>query len=151
MAHKATDSHSYDVIVIGAGAAGLAAALRMADQCRVAVISKALLPESNTFYAQGGISAVLSQGDSFESHIEDTARAGAELCDLTVVREVVYQAPGCIEWLVAQGVEFTRDTGRENTFHLTREGGHSHRRVLHVQDATGRAVTEGGHAGRSRR
>lgn len=142
MSNPASDSHSYDVIVIGAGAAGLGVALRLADHCSVALMSKALLPESNTFYAQGGISAVLSQGDSFESHIEDTARAGAGLCHPEVVREVVSQGPGCIEWLIAQGVEFTRHTGRENTFHLTREGGHSHRRVLHVEDATGRAVTE---------
>jgi L-aspartate oxidase len=135
-------SHSYDVIVIGAGAAGLGVALRLADHCSVAVISKALLPESNTYYAQGGISAALSQGDSFESHIEDTARAGAGLCNPAVVREVVSQGPGCIDWLIAQGVEFTRNAGKETGFHLTREGGHSHRRVLHVEDATGRAVTE---------
>ncbi len=137
-----TDSHSYDVIVIGAGAAGLGAALRLAQHCRVAVLSKGPLPESNTFYAQGGISAVLSQGDSFESHIEDTIEAGAGLCHPEVVREVVSQGPECIEWLIDQGVEFTRDGARNNSFHLTREGGHSHRRVLHVEDATGRAVTE---------
>ncbi len=142
MSRSVTDSQSYDVIVIGAGAAGLGVALRLADHCAVAVISKAPLPESNTFYAQGGISAVLSQGDSFESHIEDTVRAGAELCHPDVVREVVSEGPGCIEWLIAQGVEFTRDAEQENNFHLTREGGHSHRRVLHVEDTTGRAVTE---------
>ncbi|MDX1527865.1 MAG: L-aspartate oxidase, partial [Gammaproteobacteria bacterium] len=137
-----TDSHSYDVIVIGAGAAGLGAALRLAEHCRVAVLSKGPLPESNTFYAQGGISAVLSQGDSFESHVEDTIEAGAGLCHPEVVREVVSHGPECIEWLIDQGVEFTRDEARNDSFHLTREGGHSHRRVLHVEDATGRAVTE---------
>ncbi len=137
-----TDSHGYDVIVIGAGAAGLGVALRLAQHCRVAVLSKGPLPESNTFYAQGGISAVLSQGDSFESHIEDTITAGAGLCHPEVVREVVSHGPECIEWLIDQGVEFTRDEARNNSFHLTREGGHSHRRVLHVEDATGRAVTE---------
>ena len=142
MTHSAKDSPSYDVIVIGAGAAGLGVALRLADHCTVAVISKALLAESNTFYAQGGISAVLSQGDSFESHVQDTAHAGAGLCHPAVVREVVSQGPGCIDWLIAQGVEFTREAGNENGFHLTREGGHSHRRVLHVEDATGRAITE---------
>ncbi len=142
MSQSATGSHSYDVVVIGAGAAGLGVALRLAERCQVAVISKALLPESNTFYAQGGISAVLSQGDSFESHIEDTTRAGAGLCHPAVVREVVSQGPGCIEWLTAQGVKFTRDSDEQSAFHLTREGGHSHRRVLHVEDATGRAVTE---------
>ena len=139
-------SHSpvYDVIVIGAGAAGLSLALRLADYCAVAVMSKVRLPESNTFYAQGGISAVLSGGDSFESHIEDTVRAGAGLCDGNIVREVVTQGPECIAWLIDQGVEFTRDADGDSreSFHLTREGGHSHRRVLHVEDATGRAVTE---------
>ncbi len=139
MSHPVSNSKSYDVIVIGAGAAGLGVALRLAERCSVAVLSKAPLPESNTFYAQGGISAVLSQGDSFESHIEDTVQAGAGLCHLEVVREVVSQGPACIEWLIAQGVKFTREA---DAFHLTREGGHSHRRVLHVEDATGRAVTE---------
>ncbi len=142
MSQIATQVHSYDVIVIGAGAAGLGVALRLAGHCNVAVMSKAPLPESNTFYAQGGISAVLSQGDSFESHIEDTTRAGAGLCHPEVVREVVTQGPECIRWLVEQGVEFTRDSDGGNGFHLTREGGHSHRRVLHVKDTTGRAVTE---------
>ena len=137
-----TDSHGYDVIVIGAGAAGLGAALHLAQHCRIAVMSKGPLPESNTFYAQGGISAVLSRGDSFESHIDDTVKAGAGLCHPEVVREVVSYGPECIEWLIDQGVEFTRDEARNNSFHLTREGGHSHRRVLHVEDATGRAVTE---------
>ncbi len=142
MSHRVADSHSYDVIVIGAGAAGLGVALRLAERCAVALLSKGPLPESSTFYAQGGISAALSQGDSFESHIEDTIRAGAGLCRPEVVSEVVSQGPQCIQWLIHQGVEFTRDEDRQNAFHLTREGGHSHRRVLHVEDATGRAVTE---------
>jgi L-aspartate oxidase len=123
MSRSVTDSQSYDVIVIGAGAAGLGVSLRLADHCTVAVISKALLPESNTFYAQG-------------------VRAGGGLCHPAVVREVVSEGPGCIEWLIGQGVEFTRDSDQKNSFHLTREGGHSHRRVLHVEDTTGRAVTE---------
>jgi len=132
----------HDVLVIGSGAAGLSLALRLADRARVAVISKAALPESNTLYAQGGISVVLDKEDSILSHIEDTLNVGDGLCDRAVVEFTVKHARECIQWLVDQGVAFTRSTepGSEHDYHLTREGGHSHRRVLHAADATGRAV-----------
>jgi L-aspartate oxidase len=107
----------------------------------VAVVSKRELREGNTLYAQGGISAVLDAGDSVESHVRDTLDAGAGLCDETVVRLVVEHGPANIRWLLNEGVEFTREpaTGTAG-YHLTREGGHSHRRVIHAADATGRAV-----------
>jgi len=135
---------NYDVVILGAGAAGMSVALRLADHVRVALVSKCPLPESNTFYAQGGISAVLDEGDSFDAHIDDTIRAGAGLCHPEIVARVVQQGPECIDWLIAQGVNFTRMEAPESptAFHLTREGGHSHRRVIHVADTTGRAVTE---------
>ena len=134
----------HDVVVLGGGAAGLGLALRLAERCSVALVSKCAFPESNTFYAQGGISAVLDEEDSFESHIEDTLGAGAGLCHPEIVREVVAEGPECIAWLVAQGVHFTGNgnSASADHFHLTREGGHSHRRVAHVDDATWRAMME---------
>ncbi|MEX0894726.1 MAG: L-aspartate oxidase [Balneolaceae bacterium] len=127
----------YDVLVIGSGAAGLSFALRMADHAQIAVLSKSELKEGNTFYAQGGISAVLDDADSIESHVEDTLAAGAGLCDPEIVQLVVSQGKSCIEWLLDLGVDFTRENQQ---LHLTREGGHSHRRVVHSADATGKAV-----------
>jgi L-aspartate oxidase len=132
----------HDVLVIGSGASGLSLALRIADHARVAVISKTALTESNTLYAQGGISAVLDAEDSIESHIQDTLIAGAGLCDPDIVRLVVSLGKECIEWLLERGVPFT-EVESENGghhLHLTREGGHTHRRVVHAADATGRAV-----------
>ncbi|MFM1891443.1 MAG: hypothetical protein RLZ44_520 [Pseudomonadota bacterium] len=107
----------------------------------MAVVSKRELREGNTLYAQGGISAVLDAGDSVEAHVRDTLDAGAGLCDEAVVRLVVEHGPANIRWLLSEGVEFTREpaTGTAG-YHLTREGGHSHRRVIHAADATGRAV-----------
>ena len=132
----------FDVLIIGSGAAGLSLALRLADRAQVAVISKTALSESNTLYAQGGISAVLDAEDSLESHIEDTLDAGAGLCDPDTVRLVVSQGKACIDWLLDQGVPFTEVESDRGThqLHLTREGGHTHRRVVHAADATGRAV-----------
>ncbi len=136
-------SQFHDVIVIGSGAAGLSLALRLAaEQTRVAVLSKTALRESNTLYAQGGISAVLDAEDSIESHIQDTLTAGAGLCRPDTVRMVVTEARECIEWLLAQGVAFTEVESENGTshLHLTREGGHTHRRVVHAADATGLAI-----------
>jgi len=132
----------FDVLIIGSGAAGLSLALRLADRAQVAVISKTALSESNTLYAQGGISAVLDAEDSIESHIQDTLDAGAGLCDPDTVRLVVSQGKACIDWLLDQGVPFTEVESNRGThqLHLTREGGHTHRRVVHAADATGRAV-----------
>jgi L-aspartate oxidase len=136
-----------DVLVIGSGAAGLSLALQLPESLRVAVLSKGLLDEGSTRYAQGGIAAVLDSTDSIEAHVEDTLVAGAGLCHKDVVRFVVERGRQSIQWLVEQGVDFTRAEDREDVFqlnqlHLTQEGGHSHRRVIHSADATGKAVSD---------
>ena len=132
------NQHKYDILVIGSGAAGLSLALRLPKRARIAVLAKGPLKEGNTYYAQGGISAVLGQGDSTESHVADTMDAGAGLCDPDVVRFTVENGPAAIQWLIDLGVSFTRqDGGKTSDYHLTREGGHQHRRVIHAADATG--------------
>ena len=132
--------YAYDVLVIGSGAAGLSFVLRLPESLRVAVVAKKQLKEGNTYYAQGGISAVLDKSDSVVSHVNDTIEAGAGLCDEEIVRMVVRRGPENIQWLLNEGVAFTRVDQSESGFHLTREGGHSHRRVIHAADATGRVV-----------
>jgi L-aspartate oxidase len=134
--------HDYDVLVIGSGAAGLSLALALADSMRVCVLAKRDLAESNTLYAQGGVSAVMDRADTVESHIEDTLRAGAGLCHPDVVEHMARHGRDRIEWLVAQGVPFTMepDETGEVAVHLTQEGGHSRRRVVHADDATGQAI-----------
>jgi len=138
----ASDSLSYDVLIIGSGASGLSLALRLADHTRVAVLSKVALAECSTLYAQGGISAVLDAQDSLESHVQDTLVAGAGLCDPATVRLVVSQGKECIDWLRKRDVPFTEEVSEDGTsqLHLTREGGHTHRRVVHAADATGKAI-----------
>ena len=133
------EAHSSDVLVIGSGAAGLTAALNLAERFKVTVLAKGALNEGSTAWAQGGIAAVLEPGDTFESHIEDTMIAGAGLNDRATVEMVVENAPAAIEGLAKLGVPFNTEG---NTLHLTREGGHSHRRIVHVDDATGWAVQE---------
>jgi L-aspartate oxidase len=128
-----------DVLIVGSGAAGLTAALNLAATHKVAVIAKGALGEGATSWAQGGIAAVLEEGDSFESHVNDTMIAGAGLNDRKVVEHVVEEAPRAIRHLVELGVPFAQEG---NALHLTREGGHSHRRIVHVADATGYAVQE---------
>lgn len=130
--------HYYDVLIIGSGAAGLTAALNLAPHCSLAILSKGALDEGNTMHAQGGIAAVTSNEDSIESHIEDTLISGDGLCKLDAVRFVITNAKDAINWLIAQGVSFNTIDGK--LFHLTREGGHSRRRVLHADDATGAAI-----------
>jgi L-aspartate oxidase len=136
------NTHSqYDVLVIGSGGAGLTLALNLPSSIKVAVICKGELNQGSTYYAQGGIAAVLDNHDSIESHIEDTLNAGAGLCHKDAVRFTVENSRQAVEWLVSEGVEFTRNTGDDQSFHLTKEGGHSHRRIIHAADATGRAVS----------
>ena len=132
----------FDALIIGSGLAGLSLALKLADQQKVAVISKKSLLEGASNWAQGGIAAVLSQEDSLAEHIQDTLTAGAGLCDRTTTSYVIEHAKPAIDWLIAQGVPFTRDANTDTGYHLTREGGHSHRRIIHAADATGHAVQE---------
>ncbi|HEX2762243.1 MAG TPA: L-aspartate oxidase [Allosphingosinicella sp.] len=133
-------AHSFDVLVIGSGAAGLSAALTLAPKLKVAVLAKGAISAGSTALAQGGIAAVLERGDTFESHIEDTMIAGAGLNRRDAVEFVVESAPAAIERLAGLGVPFRK--GDEAGWHLTREGGHSHRRIVHVADATGWAVQQ---------
>ncbi|HGV7956152.1 TPA: L-aspartate oxidase [Escherichia coli] len=134
--------HSCDVLIIGSGAAGLSLALRLADQHQVIVLSKGPVTEGSTFYAQGGIAAVFDETDSIDSHVEDTLIAGAGICDRHAVEFVANNARSCVQWLIDQGVLFDTHVqpNGEESYHLTREGGHSHRRILHAADATGREV-----------
>lgn len=149
--------HDFDILIIGSGAAGLSLALKTAEFARVAVLSKGTLSQGATFWAQGGIAAVLDEKDSIEAHIADTLDSGAGLCNETMVRHIVEHSEEAIAWLVEQGVPFTvlspeeagdgaasQPLNRDNLkpLHLTQEGGHSHRRIIHATDATGRAVFE---------
>ncbi|MBP6709683.1 MAG: L-aspartate oxidase [Propionivibrio sp.] len=131
--------HHFDILVIGSGLAGQSAALRLAETRKVGLISKRSLEDSASGWAQGGIAAVLDSQDSIEAHIQDTITAGAFLNDPVATRFVIENGRRAIEWLIDQGVPFTRD---ESGYHLTREGGHSARRVIHVADTTGLAVQE---------
>ncbi|MGA1741518.1 MAG: L-aspartate oxidase [Pseudohongiellaceae bacterium] len=148
--YTTTAYSNHDVLVIGGGAAGLSLALKMADFTKVTILSKSSLRQGSTYYAQGGIAAVLDTQDSELSHVEDTLIAGAGLCHRDIVEYAVSRGPECISWLMQQGVTFTQldkpaKSDTENTsifsdFHLTQEGGHSHRRVIHAADATGKAI-----------
>ncbi len=131
---------NFDVAIVGSGLAGLSVALHLADSRKVVVISKRALRDGASDWAQGGIAAVLDSHDSHDQHVADTLVAGAGLCDETATRAIVSQGRAAIEWLIAQGVPFTRDAQAELGFHLTREGGHSQRRIIHAADATGHAV-----------
>ncbi len=127
----------YDVLIIGSGAAGLTAALSLATKLKVLVLAKGKLNSGSTAWAQGGIAAVLDTGDTFENHVRDTMVAGAGLNDRATVEYVIERAPAAIDRLADLGVPFNRESDQ---LHLTREGGHSHRRIVHVDDATGWAV-----------
>ena len=131
---------SFDVAIVGSGLAGLTVALNLADHRKVGIITKREFLDGASNWAQGGIAAVLAKDDSPEDHIRDTEIAGAGLCNAEVTRYVVERGRQAIEWLIGQGVPFTRDETSDVGYHLTREGGHSHRRVIHAADATGHAV-----------
>ncbi len=131
----------FDVLIIGSGLAGMTLALYLAEHCKIGLITKRDLLEGSSTYAQGGIAAVLDTGDSVEEHIRDTLIAGAGLCNPDTTRFIVEHSREAIEWLIDLGVPFTRDGSHQTGFHLTREGGHSHRRIIHAADATGAAVT----------
>ncbi len=139
---KTSSELSCDVLVIGSGAAGLSVALRLAEQHKVIVLSKGPVSEGSTFYAQGGIAAVFDETDSIESHVEDTLIAGAGIVERAAAEFVARNARQCIQWLISQGVLFDTQTDANGgeRYHLTREGGHSHRRILHSADATGKEV-----------
>ena len=141
-----TLKHDFDVLVIGSGAAGLTLALQMAQYAKVAVLSKRKISSGSTSWAQGGIAAVLDDRDSTKDHIDDTLDAGAGLCDYDVVKFVVDQGKITINWLIENGVNFTRDSQHRKDdlvaggYHLTKEGGHSFRRIIHSADSTGKEV-----------
>ncbi len=130
----------FDVAIVGSGLAGLSVALHLANTHKVALISKRSLLDGASNWAQGGIAAVLDSNDSVEQHISDTLVAGAGLCDEGATRFIVEHSRQAIDWLIEQGVPFTRDETAELGYHLTREGGHSQRRIIHAADATGHAV-----------
>lgn len=134
--------YQHDILIIGSGASGLSLALQLAEHARVAVLSKQELTEGATYYAQGGVSAVLDTCDSIESHVADTLAAGAGLCKPDIVRFVVEHGRESIQWLIDMGVNFTKsgDSGNNADYHLHQEGGHSHRRIVHAADSTGQAI-----------
>lgn len=132
-------THEYDVLIIGSGAAGLTTALKLADKARVAVLSKGYLTSGSTWLAQGGVAAVLTPEDTFNNHVNDTLVAGGRLSNPDAVAFTVEHGPDAINWLIEQGVPFTKE---QELYHLTKEGGHSHRRIIHAADATGKAIQE---------
>ena len=134
--------HNFDVLIIGSGLAGLTAALLLAPGRKVAVLTKRELSDGSSGWAQGGMAAVLAEGDSIDQHVSDTLIAGGGLCDLDATRAVVEGAPHAIAWLRELGVAFTEDHDHPGELHLTREGGHSQRRIVHAADATGAAVQQ---------
>jgi L-aspartate oxidase len=140
MTSSSLSPQKFDVLVIGSGLAGLSAALLLAPGRRVAVVTKRALGDSASGWAQGGMAAVLAAGDSLEQHVNDTLVAGAGLCDLPATRAVVEGAPDAIAWLRTLGVALSENAGQPGELHLTREGGHSQRRIVHAADATGAAV-----------
>lgn len=130
----------FDTLIIGSGLAGLTLSIKLAEHHKVGLVTKKNLLDGASSWAQGGIAAVLSDDDSLESHFQDTLTAGAGLCDETATRYVVEHGKAAIDWLIDQGVPFTKDSNNEMGYHLTREGGHSRRRIIHAADATGQAV-----------
>ena len=148
-----TIQHQSDVLIIGSGAAGLSCALHLAEHFKIHLICKGDLSEGATFYAQGGIAAVLGENDSVQSHVKDTLKAGAGLCNEQIVQYTVEASTQAIQWLIERGICFSLESDADvssslndvknidiSEYHLTREAGHSHRRIIHAADATGKAV-----------
>ena len=136
----------YDVLIIGSGAAGMSLALQLPAALRVAILSKSQVGSGSTLWAQGGMAAVLHDRDSVQAHVDDTLSAGAGLCHEPAVRFTVGRSRQIVDWLVSQGMNFDLREDQQDDefreFHLTMEGGHSHRRVIHAADQTGRALSE---------
>lgn len=132
-------THHFDVIIVGSGGAGLSLALSLPQHFNIAVLAKSNLTDASTFYAQGGVAAVLDETDSIEQHIDDTMIAGAHLCETEAVKQTVEGGKPSVDFLLKHGVQFTLDD--QEQLHLTREGGHSQRRIIHAADATGRAIS----------
>lgn len=132
-------THHFDVIIVGSGGAGLSLALSLPNHFNIAVLAKSTLTDASTYFAQGGVAAVLDQTDSIEQHIDDTMIAGADLCEFGAVKQTVEGGKPSVDFLLEHGVQFTLD--EQEQLHLTREGGHSQRRIIHAADATGRAIS----------
>ena len=139
-------SPRFDVLIIGSGAAGLSLALQLPNNLQIAVLSKSQLGSGSTSWAQGGMAAVLHDRDSVEAHVTDTLNAGAGLCHKPAVHFTIGRSRQCVDWLVSQGIAFDLREDQPDPefreFHLTMEGGHSHRRVIHAADQTGLAISE---------
>lgn len=132
-------THHFDVIIVGSGGAGLSLALSLPEHFKIAILAKSHLTDASTYYAQGGVAAVLDQSDSIQQHIDDTMIAGVDLCELDAVQQTVNGGKPSVDFLLQQGVAFTLD--QDQQLHLTREGGHSQRRIIHAADATGKAIS----------
>ncbi|WP_171262970.1 L-aspartate oxidase [Acinetobacter sp. ANC 4169] len=132
-------THHFDVIIVGSGGAGLSLALSLPDHFNIAVLAKSTLTDASTYFAQGGVAAVLDKTDSIAQHIDDTMIAGAQLCEREAVKQTVEGGKPSVDFLLKHGVQFTLD--EQEQLHLTREGGHSQRRIIHAADATGRAIS----------
>ena len=136
---NSSSTHNFDVIIVGSGGSGLSLALSLPDHFKIAVLAKSHLKDASTYFAQGGVAAVLDESDSIQQHIDDTLIAGAHLCEEEAVKITVEGGKPSVDFLLKHGVQFTLD--EENQLHLTREGGHSQRRIIHAADATGQAIS----------
>lgn len=133
------NTHNFDVIIVGSGGAGLSLALSLPDHFKIALLAKSHLNDASTYFAQGGVAAVLDESDSIQQHVDDTLIAGAFLCETQAVQQTVEGGKASVDFLLNQGVQFTLD--QDQNLHLTREGGHSKRRIIHSADATGKAIS----------
>ena len=132
-------THQFDVVIVGSGGAGLSLALSLPEHFKIAVLAKSTLTDASTYFAQGGVAAVLDETDSIQQHIDDTMIAGAQLCEINAVKHTVEGGRPSVDFLLNHGVQFTLD--EDEQLHLTREGGHSQRRIIHSADATGKAIS----------